>query len=195
MENTWDIRYSGKNFIYGKTPNVFFKSNIDELPKGKVLLPAEGEGRNAVYAAKQGWDVHAFDSSKVAKDKALSLAAENNVKIDYSINSFEDYLLKEDFFDVVGLFYAHQKSHFEFHQKLIKGLKKNGLIILEAFTKQQLQYSSGGPKDEQMLYSVEELQKDFVGLSDLQIWEEEIMLSEGDGHKGKASVVRVIGRK
>lgn len=61
MEAFWNNRYKEKEFAYGIAPNQFFKESINKLKiKGTILLPAEGEGRNAVYAAKKGLKVTAF---------------------------------------------------------------------------------------------------------------------------------------
>jgi hypothetical protein len=84
MANKWDLRFGGDDFFYGKAPNVFFADFLSTLPeKGKLLLPAEGEGRNAVYAARSGWQVTAFDSSAVAREKALKYAREEGVSLEY----------------------------------------------------------------------------------------------------------------
>ena len=79
MKNFWDERYSNKEFVYGTLPNQFFKDQLDKLKPGKILMVGEGEGRNAVYAAKLGWQVDAIDSSNVAKEKAAKLAELNKV--------------------------------------------------------------------------------------------------------------------
>ena len=83
MKEFWEIRYAEKQYAYGENPNVYFKEQLDKLKPGKILLPAEGEGRNAVYAAKQGWEVMAFDLSSEGKNKAEKLAAKKRRK--YSI--------------------------------------------------------------------------------------------------------------
>ena len=81
----WNERYSSDEYVYGTEPNQFFKEQIQKInPSGRLLLPGEGEGRNAVFAAKLGWNVDAFDQSSVAKMKAETLAKLNNVKINYS---------------------------------------------------------------------------------------------------------------
>ncbi len=85
MKEFWNDRYSSEEFIYGKEPNKFFKSEIDKLLPGKLLLPCEGEGRNAVYAAKLNWTVDAFDQSEKGKEKCEALADENNVSINYTV--------------------------------------------------------------------------------------------------------------
>ena len=74
MKNFWDERYKAKAYVYGKEPNQYFAEKLRELEPGKILLPAEGEGRNAVFAARQGWEVSAFDSSSEGRKKAFLLA-------------------------------------------------------------------------------------------------------------------------
>ena len=90
----WNSRYSEKEFAYGTDPNEFFKEQIDKIIPGRAIFLGEGEGRNAVYAAKLGWQVDAVDFSSSAKDKALKLAKENNVKINYVVSDLNDYDFK-----------------------------------------------------------------------------------------------------
>ena len=102
MKTFWDERYSSEEYIYGKEPNEFFAEQIRRLGPGMILLPAEGEGRNAVYAAQIGWKVHAFDSSSVGAAKALDLAAEKNVNILYAISDIETFEPGDFKYDVIG---------------------------------------------------------------------------------------------
>ncbi len=192
----WDTRFSANEYIYGTEPNVFFKQEINKLQPGKILLPAEGEGRNAVYAAKKGWDVFAFDFSSQAKIKAEKLAENNNVKIKYITTDFENAHFPENFFDCIGLFYAHQNSNVreKYHKKLLTYLKQGGKLILEAFSKQQLGKTSGGPDSMEMLYSKKDLEKDFSILKNLIIEEKNTILHEGK-HKGTASIINLTGEK
>lgn len=195
IKNKWDERYAQKEYVYGKKPNEFFKQELAKHKPGKILLPAEGEGRNAVYAAKLGWEVYAFDSSSEAIKKAQQLASENNVEIHYTLSSFEEVDYPDDFFDLIGLFYAHTLSRSDNHKKLIRFLKPKGAIILEGFSKEQIHYNSGGPRKIEMLFSEEELQNDFADLTELITEKIEIQLNEGKQHNGKASVIRLIGLK
>ena len=195
MNNMWDERYAQEEYVYGKEPNEFFKQELLKYKPAKLLLPAEGEGRNAVYAAKLGWDVYAFDSSSEAIKKAEKLASENKVEIKYKLSSFEDADYPNDFFDLIGLFYVHLFSRAENHKKLIHFLKPKGTVILEGFSKIQIHNNSGGPRKIGMLFSKEELQSDFIELSELKIWEEESHLNEGEHHLGKSAVTRFIGKK
>jgi hypothetical protein len=197
MDQFWDERYKVTNYVYGISPNLFFKENIDRLTPGKLLLPAEGEGRNANYAAKSGWIVSAYDYSSVAQKKALKLASENNVSIDYQLASHEDFSAMPESFDCLALIYVHLPKNIRntIHQKLVSFVKPGGTIILEAFSKEQLLLNSGGPKDPDLLYTLDDLNEDFKQLYSLKTEYQTILLEEGSLHHGEAHVVRLIGKK
>lgn len=193
----WNERYTINESVYGSMPNNFFRDQLNRLNPGKLLLPAEGEGRNAVYAAKQDWLVEAFDYSAVAKEKALQRASSHQVTIKYWTDDIESITLPKATYDAIALIYVHLNPIFRnrFHQQCVAALKKGGTLILEAFSKAQLNYASGGPKDASMLYACNDLALDFSGLLLAQNKQEVIELEEGSFHKGKASVIRLIGRK
>jgi 2-polyprenyl-3-methyl-5-hydroxy-6-metoxy-1,4-benzoquinol methylase len=198
MRNFWDERYDQEEMIYGAEPNKFFKEHLGNLKPGKLLLPAEGEGRNAVYAAQQGWEVLAFDYSGVGQAKALRLAAQKSVSIQYQIAEADQFTSKPENFDAVGLIYAHVPPAVReiLHHNIAKWLKPGGTVILEAFHPRQLQgYPSGGPKEENMLYTAAMLRTDFKDLNIQLLEEMEISLSEGTHHKGKGYVTRMIASK
>lgn len=77
----WDNRYSGDAYAYGTEPNNFLASMIDNLPPGNVPCLGEGEGRNAVWLARQGRAVTAVDLSSVGLEKAQRLAGAQGVEI------------------------------------------------------------------------------------------------------------------
>jgi SAM-dependent methyltransferase len=197
MKEFWDERYSSNEYVYGKLPNSFFKNEITKLPAGMILLPAEGEGRNAIYAAELGWQVTAFDYSNNAKKKAEQLAIERNLKINYFISTLENFKIAKNSFDLIALIYVHMESAVrkQFHSKIINFLKPGGILLIEAFNKDQLKNGSGGPQNIDMLYSHEELKFDFSSLTQINIVELEEKLSEGKLHKGKSSLIRIIGKK
>ncbi len=195
MENIWNQRYAQEEYVYGVNPNEFYKEELSKLQPGKILFPAEGEGRNAVYAAIKGWDVVAFDSSEEAKKKAEKLAEKNNVRLNYQTASIEEFEFEENSFDAIVLIYVHTMNREENHQKLLRLLKPGGVIILEGFSKEQLVNNSGGPRNLEMLFSEEELTRDFNDLKEKQITKTETELNEGQLHKGKASVIRLLGDK
>lgn len=198
----WDDRYKTEEFAYGEEPNNYLKEQIEKLETGTILFPAEGEGRNAVFAAKLGWEVSAFDISEEGRNKALKLAEAKNVSIDYQVGELEILDFQEEQFDAIALIYAHfpAETKSEIHQHLDKLLRKNGIIIFEAFSKNHLEYVTknekvGGPKDIESLFSVEEIKADFPNYEIIELEEKEIELNEGLFHNGTGSVIRFIGRK
>ena len=197
MKQFWNERYADNTFAYGKEPNQFLKENIHLLPKGNILFVAEGEGRNAVFAAKEGFQVSAFDYSESGKQKALVLAQEHNVAVDYLVSDVLELSYEKESFDGLVLIFAHfpAKIRKEAHIKLLELLKPSGSILFEAFGKEQLNYTSGGPKDIDMLFSEEEVKNEFPAISFDSLSTEKIVLDEGPFHQGEGVVVRFIGTK
>lgn len=198
----WNDRYSTNEFAYGEKPNNYLKEQLEKLNIGTVLFPAEGEGRNAVFAAKLCWTVFAFDISKEGKSKALRLAEANNVIIDYQVGELQNLNFFAEQFDVIALIYAHFPAKIKslYHKTLDKYLRKGGLIIFEAFSKNHIDYVSknenvGGPRDIESLFSVDEIKFDFDNYDIIELKEKEIELSEGTAHNGIGSVIRFVGRK
>lgn len=199
MKELWDKRYQSTEYIYGVEPNQFFKNELANLSPGSILFPAEGEGRNAVHAALNGWKVSAFDISAEGKKKAEKLASQNQTQIDYQVGDFKLYdELNDQQFDCIVLTFAHTPPlvREENHSLVQKWLKPGGTIILQAFSKKQVRNNSGGPiKMPEMLFSREELESDFQNLTNFNITESEIDLNEGPLHKGKADVINLVGIK
>ena len=193
----WDERYSTTEFVYGTEPNYFFKNELDKLTPGNILLLGEGEGRNAVYAALNGWKVDAVDFSAKAKEKALQLAEENDVHINYKVVDLSKYKLKQNNYDAVAIIYLHLKPDIRgfIHSQVSESLHTGGKLILEVFEKEQLVKSSGGPQKLEMLYSIEELKKDFVNMKIEFLKKHYINLDESDHHSGDAVVIRLIAEK
>lgn len=204
MNNKWDESYNIKEYRYGETPNLFFKETIDILPTGKILLPADGEGRNSVYAAMSGWAVDAFDQSTQGRDKALRLAQKNNVDISFKVINFED--VSENYitgsYDAIALTYVHLPVQLKerYHRSLLPLLKTGGHIIIEGFSKEHVKYQqqnplAGGSPHVDMMYSKQEILFIFDSLEIDLLEEKEVRLTEGIGHNGKASVIRFVGKK
>lgn len=192
--NFWDDRFSTKEFIYGKEPNHFFKLKLDQLKAGRILIPGEGEGRNAVHAALKGWEVFAFDSSSVGREKALKLSLEKNVLITYDLSDYMSFNTNEKF-DAIALIFTHLPSQERkiVHKKYVEMLHPGGSIILQTFSKAQLGLDTGGPKDLDLLFSIDDLQRDFKELSSLDVIEEDAFLSEGKFHRGLARLISLHG--
>lgn len=202
MQQKWDERYKEQEFAYGKDPNVFFKEWLPKFAPGSILMPADGEGRNGLFAARTGWKVTSFDLSIKGRSKALQLARENDVELEYIVADLDHLRFERGSFDAIGLIYAHFSAEKKaiFHRKLNDYLRPGGIVIFEAFSKKHLQFIEldpkvGGPRDIDMLYSIEEITADFANYEMLMLAEEEILLNEGKYHIGKGAVIRFIGRK
>jgi len=195
--DNWNERYSTEEYAYGKEPNGFFKEFIDSHEPGKILLPAEGEGRNAVYAAKKGWDVTAFDFSEEGRKKALKLASETGVAIRYEILDLTGFQFEDNAFDAVGLFFVHMASPIRetIHASLTSCLKPGGYIVLEAFNKRQVKNATGGPNDISLLFSMKELESDFPEIEILVLEELVQHYETGIFHRGESETIRLLGRK
>ncbi len=194
----WDARYEAETYAYGTEPNAYFRQRLDALPSGRLLLLAEGEGRNAVYAAKRGWQVTAVDFSDEGRAKALRLALAQGVHLDYQVTDLTDLSwLRPGYYDAVGLIYAHlpPADRRAVHAAAGACLAPGGHLILEAFSVRQLGLPSGGPRTAEMLYEPATLAADFAGLSILENHELGVVLHEGSFHAGPANVVRLLATR
>ncbi|WP_420459785.1 SAM-dependent methyltransferase [Neolewinella sp.] len=203
MSEFWNDRYAAPDYAYGTAPNAFFAEQLRlRQPAGRILLPADGEGRNSVYAAEQGLEVHAFDLSAEGQRKAMQLANQRQVAIDYKVGEFLHFGYHEGTFDVLALIYAHfpAKLKEDYNRRLATYLRTGGLLIFEAFGQHHLSYRQddpkvGGPGVAEMLFSTEELRRTFPHFEVYHLAEEAVALSEGNYHQGTGSVVRFVGRK
>lgn len=197
MKEFWNQRYSATEFAYGESPSTFFSENLWYQYYGRILLPGEGEGRNAVHAAKNGWLVHAFDFSEVAAAKAIGLSRKENVKIEYEIADVASFKTAENYYHLINISFLHLPSatRRSFHKSLVKYLRPGGSILAEFFSKKQIDYDTGGPKNLDMLYDIEELKSDFQEMDISILNEEFIDLDENNFHDGKAWVIRLIASK
>ncbi len=150
----WDNKYETEAYIFGKEPVEFLRENIDILPTGKVLDIAMGEGRNAVFLAKNGFDVDGCDISEIAVKKAQELAKENNVKIHAFVADLETYKLPQDTYDVIVCFYYLQRSLIP---QIKQALKPGGMIIYETYTIENWERGLEGPKNKDYLLKPNEL--------------------------------------
>ncbi len=202
MKEFWNDRYGQKEWAYGKEPNTYIKEKLPLFKIGKVLFPAEGEGRNAVYAATLGWEVSAYDYSAKGKEKADQLANQNNVTIDYKVQGFLNENYKQGEFDMICLTSVHFEPSIkvEMHKRLDYYLKSGGHIILEAFSKEHREISKknpkvGGPPNKDNMYSIAEIKRDFSNYEIIELKKENRYLEEGLYHIGDSTVIQFIGRK
>lgn len=193
----WNEIFSSPDYMYGKEPNVFLREQLSKLEPGDIIFPAEGEGRNAVWAASKGWKVSAFDQSEEGRSKALKLAKDLGVTIDYRICDIAGADFPQGSFDVLALIFAHTPEirRRTIHRSLLRFLRPGGKLILEGYSKEQLQYMTGGPKDLSLLFTEEDIRKDFEETEILYLEKVLTVLDEGTMHKGNSSVIRLLAIK
>lgn len=191
----WDKKYDTEEYVYGKLPNDFLKNNYASMPKGKVLLLAEGEGRNAVFLAKLGYCVTAVDMSSVGLKKAEQLAKENHVSIETICANLKDFDLGENKWDGIVSIYCHLPLELrqDLHKRIERAIKPSGVLLLECYRPEQLNYKTGGPSVASMMISKEALIAELpnFAFSHLEALEREV--NEGVSHHGVGAVIQAIG--
>ncbi|MEO1352461.1 MAG: class I SAM-dependent methyltransferase [Cyanobacteria bacterium J06635_15] len=195
-ESFWNKRYDDSGYLYGTEPNSFLAQHADML-SGPVLSLSEGEGRNAVFLASRGLSVLGVDCSKVGLDKAKKLAKSRGVTIETEVADLINFEPKENHYGSVISISAHLPSVIrnKLYPLIERSLKVNGILLLEAYSENQLSRDTGGPKDVDMLMTIGKLNREFSSLDTVLLREIEREVSEGEGHTGMASVVQFIARK
>lgn len=192
----WNNRYAGDNYLYGTEPNSFLAEQCSLLT-GPVLSLSEGEGRNGVFLASRGLEVVGVDISRVALGKAKKLARSRGLEIKTVLADLATYEPEANHYGTVISISAHLPSAIRnrLYPFIEQSLKPDGILLLEAYSEDQLSRDTGGPKDADMLMTVDKLRREFPGLEPILLREVERDVSEGDGHGGMASVVQFIARK
>lgn len=206
MKEKWNERFSADEYVYGKEPNSFLKEFFEkhsDIFKNPVLMLGDGEGRNGVYLAQQGLDVTSLDYAEKGLEKAKRLADEKNVSIKTILADVNEFDFGENKWGTIVLIYLHLSKieRLKLFEKIKKALIPNGIFFVEAFSKEQLNYNSGGPKDFDLLFDKQELEEsfrnDFNQYSFKILFSEQkiITLHEGKLHEGEGSVVRFVCKK
>ena len=189
----WNSRFSGDGWAYGKEPNEWLKLRI-QPNNGKALVPADGEGRNAVYIASLGYETTVFDLSDVGKSKCAILAKEKSVQVDYQVDDIATRDFKNEYYDLIACSWFHIPWElFAIHYpRMLKSLKPGGDFICEGYHTSQLELNSGGPKSLDLLWDLDEVM-DVIsdGFDVIHAEVESIELDESDLHRGPAKVVRI----
>ncbi len=198
MSEFWNDKYGQVDFLYGTHPNEFLLSQVYRLPPGaRVLVLGDGEGRNGVWLAEEGFEVTSIDYSAVGCGKARQLADERDVTLSVHCADLTEWDWQEDEFDAVVLVYLHfePSARREVYRRAVGALRPGGLLIVELFHPRQLAYQSGGPKRADMLVRASDLSQDLSGLDWLILAEGKVLLDEGPGHQGPGFVTHGVGRR
>ena len=195
-ESFWNERYDTDEYLYGTEPNGFLAEHW-KLLRGPVLSLSEGEGRNAVFLASHGLDVLGVDISPVAMEKAKRLAGSQGVKIRTRVADLATFQPEENTYGSVVSVSAHLPGavRSRLYPFVERALKPGGILLLEAYSEDQLKRETGGPKDPDMLMTVEKIRLEFPNLKRILLRAVDREVVEGHGHTGLASVVQFIARR
>ena len=193
----WDERYADTDYAYGKTPNDFLVQEAGRIPPGQVLCLAEGEGRNAVWLAEQGHTVTGVDASPVGLDKARRLADARGVKVATVCSDLAHFHIEPGAWAGIVSIFAHVPPALrrDLHRRVVAGLQTGGVLLLEAYTPEQLRYGTGGPPVAEMTMHLAALEAELAGLEFLMACEREREVVEGKYHTGTGHVVQLVARK
>ena len=197
QQEFWNQKFLRDGYLYGKEANEFIKSSYVNFKKNqRVLCLGEGEGRNAVFLAKKGYEVAAIDASDIGLSKLQAWAKESNVNVETKCMDINEWIPTKKYGAILFTFMHLSMLELEKTiEKIEESLKEGGFFIVEVFSKSQINKNSGGPKNLDLLYSVEDFQKCIKSLKIHKLEEVIVKLNEGNGHMGEASVIRLIAQK
>ena len=193
----WNEKYANTDYAYGTEPNEFLASAVTKLKRGETLSLAEGEGRNAVWLAQQGFTVSSIEQSEKGVAKTLRLALQRGVIVMAERGELENFNIQPNSWDLVVSIYAHtpQELRRKLHRQVVAGLKPGGVFILEAYTPAQIPNNTGGPKDASLMPTAELLRSELHGLVFDHLEEVERDVVEGSLHTGTAHVVQLVAHR
>lgn len=195
----WNDRYNGPDYLFGTEPNAYLRKHEGLWQPGRrVLCVADGEGRNSVWLARHGLHVDAFDISDVGVSKARALARDAGVSVHFAVGDCDQYVWPTGIYDgVVAIFvqFADPAMRNRLFANMIKCLKPGGLLVLQGYTPQQIEYKTGGPSQVSHLYTEEMLREAFSGMEVIELLEYEDALTEGAQHLGRSALIGLVARK
>lgn len=194
----WDKSFSDKDYVYGETENEFINKMSGCIPKhSNISCFAEGEGRNAVYLAKNGHEVTAYDQSAVGLSKARKLAEEQSVTIETIEMDLTNEKVEENKYDAAIMVFGHvpKKDQPYFIENIAKSVKSGGYIIFEVYSEEQINYGTGGPRSVDMLYDPVHILNWLKEYKFLHFYYGEAERIEGKKHTGLCHVIQVVIKK
>lgn len=195
----WDSRYATENYIFGTAPNVFLASQAALIRPGmRALAIADGEGRNGVWLAERGAQVHAVDFSAAALEKARKLGRERGVTLEIEQADMLDWNWPEAAYDLVAAIFI-QFAPPPGRDRIIAGVRRTlrpgGLLILQGYTPKQIEFGTGGPDNAANMYTAGLLRDWFGDWDILHLAEHESFISEGAHHHGMSALIDLVARK
>jgi cyclopropane fatty-acyl-phospholipid synthase-like methyltransferase len=195
----WNTRFSAPDYVFGTEPNAFLAAQSHRLKPGqKALVPADGEGRNGVWLARQGLDVTSLDFSPAAQEKARKLAARFGVQLRTELADLRAWRGEPGRYDIVAAImiqFARSPEREAIFAKLTAALKPGGLLLLQGYRPEQLAYKTGGPPTVENMYTEELLRCVFADMKILHLRAHDDAIAEGAGHSGMSALIDMVAEK
>ena len=196
---TWNGRFAGDEYLFGTEPNTWLKAHAGAWPPGgRVLCVADGEGRNSVWLARQGFVVDAFDIAEAGVAKARRLAQQQGVAVNYAVADCDRYawpLGASDGVAAIFIQFADPAQRERLFARMAASLKPGGTLVLHGYTPKQLEYRTGGPPYASHLYTPAMLREAFAELQIVELREYEADVAEGSGHCGRSALIGLVARR
>jgi len=196
---TWNRRFQGDDFLFGTEPNAWLRRHAALWPQGgRILSVADGEGRNSVWLAQQGFVVDAFDIAEIGVAKARRLAERSGVHVNFTVADCDGFGWRPSYYDgVAAIFiqFADPALRERLFARIVESLKPGGVLVLQGYTPKQLEYRTGGPPFVSHLYTRELLRTAFDALDIVELEEYEDVLTEGTGHNGRSALIGMVARR
>ncbi|HMP74222.1 MAG TPA: class I SAM-dependent methyltransferase [Kiritimatiellia bacterium] len=192
----WNDRFRPEEPAYGRDPSLFLVEHGVAIGRGaSVLVPADGEGRNGLWLARRGARVTCVDFAEVGLAKVQAVADGEGLSLTTICADLKEWDWPVGVYDAVVAVYFHLETDVRarLHGKMVEALRPGGVMMLEAFHRDQFGLGSGGPRDPGMMFTEEMLRADFSGLERLAVRRDEVVLEEGRLHRGPAVLIRMIG--
>ena len=195
----WETRFRAPGYAFGKEPNAFLKSQAPQLRGGGTALSvADGEGRNGVWLAEQGFDVLAIDFSPTGLQKSRALAAERGVRLSTELADVTTWRWPADAYDVIAAIFIQFVTPSErsaLFANIKRALKPGGLLLMEGYRPEQLQYRTGGPPEAERMYTRPLLETAFGDMAQIAIFEHDSVINEGTSHVGMSALIDLVAKK
>ena len=196
---TWNQRFAGDDYVFGTEPNAYLRAQASRWhPRNRVLCVADGEGRNSVWLAQQGFRVDAFDIAEIAIEKPSRLATQAGVTVNYQMADCDGFAWPTEGYDgVAAIFvqFAEPAVRERLFARMAECLKPGGALILQGYTPKQLDYKTGGPSAVTHLYTTSMIREAFAKLHIIELREYEADLNEGNAHRGRSALLGMVARR
>jgi SAM-dependent methyltransferase len=196
---TWNARFAGEDFLFGEEPNTFLRTQAHWLrPGGSVLCVADGEGRNSVWLAEQGLHVTAFDFAPNAVAKAKRLAQRHNVIVNHELGDAYTWpwtIKRYDALVAVFIQFVPPDLRDSVFAGMQSAVAPGGLLLLEGYRPEQVDYRTGGPPRREHMYTRDWLESTFAGWEILVINDYDAVIQEGRAHNGMSALIDLVARK